>query len=188
MPFRGFVQDLVTEYHTLDIEKRVPGVNFVGDMRNMDMLAIGSYDTVFASEVLEHIPQPDRAIADVYRVLKPGGKFILTVPYLSRLHEEPHDYFRYTRYGLQSLLESNGFRVLEIVPTGSLFSFLGHQFSTLLLCALWHIPVLKQIAFWLNTLLCTFPCYWLDRLLSIASKLPLGYVAVAERKSPEGVC
>jgi hypothetical protein len=134
IPFRRYYHDLVVEYHTLDVEKRVAAVNFVGDVYHMDMFTAESYDTVFSSEVLEHIPRPDRAIAEVYRVLKSRGKFILTVPYISRLHEEPHDYFRYTCYGLQSLLESNGFRVLEIVPTGSLFSFLGPQISTAIVC------------------------------------------------------
>lgn len=181
IPFRRYYHDLVAEYHTLDVEKRVADVNFVGDVCHMDMLAAESYDTVFSSEVLEHIPRPDLAIAEVYRVLKPQGKFILTVPYLSRLHEEPHDYFRYTCYGLQSLLERNGFRVLEIVPTGSLFSFLGHQISTAIVCPFWHIPIVRDVMFWLNAVLCTLPCYWLDRFLRIAPKMPLGYVAVAEK-------
>jgi SAM-dependent methyltransferase len=181
MPFRQYLEGCVAEYHSLDVEKRVPEVEFVADVQDMRIVSSGSYDTVFCSEVLEHIPEPKRAIAEVRRILRPGGKCIFTVPYLSRLHEEPFDYFRYTRHGLQFLLEKNGFRVLEIVSTGSLFSFLGHQLSMVAVCSVWHIPVLKYGIFWLNALLCTLPCYWLDRLPGLARKLPLGYVAIAEK-------
>lgn len=180
MPFREVLKDLITEYHSLDIEK-VPGVDFVADVRDMSMLTPESYDTVLSTEVLEHVPEPGQMVAAVNRILKPHGKFILTVPYLSRLHDEPFDYYRYTKHGLQFLLERYGFRVIEIVPTGSLFSFLGHQASTAIVCGLWHVPIISRLAFWLNALLCTLPCYWFDRLLGLAAKLPLGYVAVAEK-------
>jgi SAM-dependent methyltransferase len=181
MPFRKYLKQLGIDYHSLDIERRVPEVDFVGDVQDMHVLPSESYDTVLSTEVLEHVPQPERMIAEMHRVLKPAGKLILTVPYLSRLHEEPFDYFRYTRYGLQFLLEKCGFRVLEIVPTGSLFSFLGHQVSLVVVCSLWHVPVVKHGVFWMNALLCTLPCYWLDRLLGIGQKLPVGYVVVAEK-------
>jgi 2-polyprenyl-3-methyl-5-hydroxy-6-metoxy-1,4-benzoquinol methylase len=183
MPFREYLSALVAEYHSLDIAQKLPEVDFVSDIQDMRSLAQASYDTVLCSEVLEHIPQPNKAISEVYRILRPGGKFILSVPYLGRLHEEPFDYFRYTKYGLQFLLENHGFRVLEIVATGSLFSFLGHQISTVVVCSVWHVPILNYCAFWLNASLCTFPCYWLDRFFAIAHKLPLGYVAVAESQS-----
>lgn len=181
MPFQSYLENVIDEYQSLDIENRVPGVDFLADLQDMGILTAASYDTVLCSEVLEHVQRPDKVLAELRRILKPRGKLILTVPYLSRLHEEPFDYFRYTKYGLQFLLEQSGFRVLELVPTGSLFSFLGHQISTVVVCSLWHVPVLKHCVFWLNACLCTFPCYWFDRLLGIAQKLPLGYVAVAEK-------
>jgi SAM-dependent methyltransferase len=185
IPFRRYYRDLVTEYHTLDIEKKIPDVDFVADLQHMDILQTASYTTVLCVEVLEHVPRPWQALAEIHRILKPAGKCILSVPYLSRLHEEPFDFFRYTRYGLQFLLEHAGFRVLEIVPTGSLFSFLGHQIATAVVCPFWHIPIVKDVAFWFNAFLCTFPCYWLDRGLRIGAKLPLGYVAVAEKNDKQ---
>lgn len=181
MPFRTYLAGLGVEYRALDIERKAPGIDFVADVQNMHVLASASYDTVLCSEVLEHVAHPATAITEIHRILHPAGKFILTVPYLSRLHEEPFDYFRYTQHGLRVLLEEAGFRVLEIVPIGSLVSFLGHQVSTVLVCSCWHLPIVKDCVFWLNVALCTLPCYWLDRCLGIAHKLPLGYVVVAQK-------
>jgi SAM-dependent methyltransferase len=184
MPFRGSVEDLVDEYRSIDIERKVPDVDFVGDLQDMKAVADESYNVVLCTEVLEHVPQPEKLIAEVRRVLKPRGKFILSVPHLSRLHEEPYDYYRFTKHGLQFLLDQNGFSVLEIAPTGSLFSFIGHQVATVLVGSTWHIPVLRHLIFFLNAALCTLPCYALDKLLSMSGKYPLGYVAVAKKSTP----
>jgi SAM-dependent methyltransferase len=55
---------------------------------------------------------------EIYRVLKPGGHIILTVPFAWELHEEPYDFFRYTKHGLQQLFEQTGFAVDQIKPNG----------------------------------------------------------------------
>ena len=183
MPFRSYVSDVVEEYRTLDIERKVPGIDLVADIRDMGPVASDSCDVVLCSQVLEHIAEPAKAIREVGRVLRPGGKLVLTVPFLSRLHEEPFDYFRFTRYGVGFLLEDAGLQVMEIVPAGSLFGFMGHQVSTLIVCGVWDIPVLKQVAFWVNAALVVLPCYWLDRLPGMQLKMPLNYVVVA--KKPE---
>ena len=75
----------------------------------------------------------------------PGGALVLTVPFLARLHEEPYDFFRYTRHGLRTLLEDGGFEVDDLVETGSLFSFVGHQVSVVLLGLTWHRPRLRRL-------------------------------------------
>jgi hypothetical protein len=109
---------------------------------------------------------------------------VLSVPHLSRLHEEPNDFFRYTRYGLQALLESAGFRVLAITPRGGLFCFLGllgHQFSSLFVCLFWHVPVLKHVVYLLNTFCCVLPCYFLDRILDSRKVFALFYTFVAQK-------
>lgn len=182
MPFKKVLENLVDEYRSIDIERKVPDVDFVGDLQDMKGISTESYNVVLCTEVLEHVQQPDKLIAEVRRVLKARGKLILSVPHLSRLHEEPYDYYRFTKHGLQFLLEQNGFSVLEIVPTGSLFSFLGHQVSTVLVGSTWHIPFLGRIVFLLNAGLCTLPCYALDKLLvPMSGKFPLGYVVVGEK-------
>ena len=181
MPFKKVLENLVDGYRSIDIERKVPDVDLVGDLQDMKGVSTESYNVVLCTEVLEHVPQPEKLIAEVRRVLKARGKLILSVPHLSRLHEEPYDYYRFTKHGLQFLLEQNGFSVLEIVPTGSLFSFLGHQVSTVLVGSTWHIPLLGRIVFLLNAGLCTLPCYALDRLLPMSGKFPLGYVLVGQK-------
>jgi SAM-dependent methyltransferase len=64
----------------------------------------GSFDVVLCTEVLEHLTEPQRAIDEMYRVLEPGGQLLLTTRFLFPIHDAPHDYFRYTKYGLLYLL------------------------------------------------------------------------------------
>lgn len=183
MPYRRTLEPLAGELHGLDIVRTVPEIEFVADVQEMGILADASYDTVLASEILEHVPRPQRALAEMRRVLKPGGTLVLSVPYLARLHDEPHDFYRYTRHGLQFLLEEAGLSVVEIAPTGGLLCFLGHQISSALVLPAWGVPILKWITFGFNAALCTIPCRWLDRALGARTIFPLGYVAVASRLS-----
>jgi SAM-dependent methyltransferase len=63
-----------------------------------------TFDVIVLSEVLEHVHSPHLAIANIRAALSEGGRLILTVPFLFPIHERPHDYYRYTRYGLEYLL------------------------------------------------------------------------------------
>ena len=179
MPFRRYLDTRVERYDSLDLEARVPGVTFISDLRAMPMVGTNTYDSALCSEVLEHIADPDLALAELFRVMRPSGMLLLSVPFLARLHEEPYDYFRYTCHGLEHLLTGAGFRLVEIVPTGSVCSFLGHQISVLVLSATYRIPVVRDLAFAVNALGVVLPCYWLDRVSGLGSKMPAGYVAVA---------
>lgn len=69
----------------------------------------GHADTVVAFQVMEHLPEPSLFLSECYRILKRGGSLFITVPFMWHIHEEPHDYFRYTRYGLEHLLRKSGF-------------------------------------------------------------------------------
>ena len=83
--------------------RRGPGVQLVGDAQ---LLGIGAatFDVVLCTEVLEHLPEPQKAIDEFERVLKPGGTLLLTTRFIFPIHDAPHDYFRYTKYGLRHLL------------------------------------------------------------------------------------
>ena len=148
-PFREHLPESVTLYHTLEMQPRSEDVTYVGDVQDMPMVAADSYDTAVCLETLEHVPEPWRAVGEIYRILAPGGKVILSVPHLSRLHDAPHDYYRYTAYGVRHLLERNGFAVLALERKGGLFAFLGHQASNAFLSALWGVKGLRRAA-WLS--------------------------------------
>ena len=73
----------------------------------------GSFDTVLSVQVLEHTPHPAALMAEMSRVLAPDGLLILTAPFQFRLHEQPHDYFRYSPHGLRQLCADVGLEVFE---------------------------------------------------------------------------
>jgi len=181
-PFRALVEPQVDRYLTFDIEARVDGVDYIGDVEDMGAVPDASIDTMLCSEVLEHVPHPQRAVGEFARVLRPGGTLVVTVPFLARLHEEPHDYFRYTRHGLRRLLVDAGFEVDEITETGSLFSFVSHQVSVGLLGLTWHLRPLRRIVLAINDLALVRPAVALDQLTKMSRLLPLGYVVVATRR------
>lgn len=86
--------------------------DIIGDAEAMPIES-DSVDGIVCSQMLEHVPHPWKALAEMHRVLRPGGKVILTVPQLNELHEEPHDYYRYTIFGLRTLCIEAGFTILE---------------------------------------------------------------------------
>jgi SAM-dependent methyltransferase len=92
----------------------------------------GAFDTVLNVQVLEHTPRPAALVAEMARVLAPDGLLILTAPFQFRLHEQPHDYFRYSPHGLAELCAEAGLEIVETVQQGSLWSVLGHKLSTYL--------------------------------------------------------
>jgi len=185
MPFKELLAEKVTTYHTLDLWPRSEKVTYVGDIQDMSMISTGSYDAAMCLEVLEHVPDPFQAAGEIFRILKPGGTVVVSVPHLSRLHDEPHDYSRFTIHGLRHLLQSTGLEVLEIQKKGGLLSFLGHQVSTILLSAVWPVPGLRQVMWFLNKWLVTRPCHRIDDLFDHSGILALGYVGVARKPASD---
>ena len=80
-----------------------------------------SFETVILSDVLEHVPDPDRLWNEMARILAPGGHVLLNVPFLYWIHETPHDFCRYTRFALRRQAEAAGLtvRVLEAIGGAS---------------------------------------------------------------------
>ena len=72
-----------------------------------------SFDSIVCFEVLEHVFEPEKIIQEMYRVLKPGGKLMLTTPFIWNEHEIPYDYGRYTYFGLKHLFTKNEFNVVN---------------------------------------------------------------------------
>lgn len=94
----------------LDIQRGI-GVQVIGDAQALGILD-ATFDVILCTEVLEHIPDPQRAIDEMFRVLVPGGQLLLTTRFLFPIHDAPHDYFRFTKYGLRHLLRR--FEILEL--------------------------------------------------------------------------
>lgn len=76
-----------------------------------------SFDCVITSQVFEHVFTPDLFIKEIYRVLKPGGKLLLTVPFVWDEHEQPYDYARYSSFGLAYILKENDIIINKHIKT-----------------------------------------------------------------------
>ncbi len=85
----------------------------------------GSFDTVFGLSMLNCLTEPARMIEEAARVLRPGGVLILEFTQMVPLHDEPHDYFRFTRLGAEFLLRQHGLEPIEYVPVGGLWARVG---------------------------------------------------------------
>lgn len=137
MPYRTYILNhtRVTKYVGLDIETAIAyDTNVPADL-TWDGVKMpvndDEYATVMATEVLEHCPHPDVVLSEIYRVMKPNGVFIFTVPFLWNLHETPHDEYRYTPFALQRLLSDAGFEEIVLNPTGG-----------------WHASMAQMLGLW----------------------------------------
>src|SRR4029079_1312662 len=104
----------------------------------------GAFDTVLSIQVLEHTPRPAALMAEMSRVLAPDGTLILTAPFQFRLHEQPHDYFRYSPHGLRQLCADAGLEVTEVLQQGSLWTVLGHKLNSFLSFRVANVGALAQ--------------------------------------------
>lgn len=88
------------------------------------------FDSILCTEVLEHVTMPADLFREAHRVLRHGGYFVLSAPLVWGLHEEPNDFFRYTKYGLRHLAQLAGFRVINIWPTCGVWATAGQRTSS----------------------------------------------------------
>jgi SAM-dependent methyltransferase len=84
-----------------------------------------NYDVIICTEVLEHLEYPQKALNEFFRILKKGGKLFLTTSQGRELHQEPYNFFYFTKYGLESLLKNAGFKEYKITSKGGFFWFLS---------------------------------------------------------------
>jgi SAM-dependent methyltransferase len=103
--------DSAWDYSKLDIRGNLAAI----PLRN------SSVDCILCMVVLEHTRNPRAVLLEFARVLKSGGTLILVVPFLWEEHQIPHDYFRFTRYGVSSLIEASPFRLDRMNPIGGFF-------------------------------------------------------------------
>jgi SAM-dependent methyltransferase len=178
---RQLLEGHCAAYVSVDLRDRHGELDLVADVQDLRDIPDATFDTVFCSQVLEHLPAPARAVAEFHRVLRPDGRLLVAAPHLSALHEVPHDYFRYTPWGLRTLLEEAGFEIEAEDRAGGLFAFLSHPFSYVLVSIGWQVPVLRWLALGLNALLLVLPAVALDAVTGNARLWPVNVLVVGRR-------
>jgi SAM-dependent methyltransferase len=111
------IGDQSWDYSRLDV---------VGDLARLPFQD-GSFDACLNIVTLEHVRDPERVVCEMARVLRPGGSMLLIAPHEWEEHQQPHDYYRYTRFGLEYLLKSAGFAQVQITPVGGFFRLLSRR-------------------------------------------------------------
>lgn len=103
-------------------------INVVCDLASLP-IRDQAFDTVVNTQVLEHVPEPGRVLAEFRRVLTPGGQLFLTVPLIWEVHEHPYDFYRFTPYSINRLLVNAGFQVEYIRPRCGRFRVMAALFD-----------------------------------------------------------
>jgi SAM-dependent methyltransferase len=176
--FRDIVEDQCEIYESLDL-KDSEDISYVQDIRDTD-LDSESFDTVFCRNVLEHIRNPGDALDEMSRITSQEGKIILTLPHLAYLHNQPDDYYRFTRYGVRELVEDTNLQVVEMREAGGLFSFLAYSLSTFGFGIAFSIPIIADILYYANLPL-QHLAILLDNLTGNKTYFPLNYVIVLSK-------
>jgi len=123
-PYREYFLTLASEYIAVDWADNYQkhNIDITADLNKPLPIADNVADVVVSLSVLEHLQCPQGMLDEGFRVLKPGGAILLQVPWQWWVHEAPHDFFRYTPYGLRYLLENSGFQEIEIKAQAGFFT------------------------------------------------------------------
>jgi SAM-dependent methyltransferase len=181
-PLFGLYRDYAREIVRVDWGNTLhvsPHVDVIHDLNEPLPFPAESFDTIILSDVLEHLPRPERCWEDMNRVLATGGIVILNVPFLYWLHEEPFDFYRYTEHALRRFASQAGFDVLLLEPLGGASdvivdilgkSMMGRRFGHIAIKAMRTLHVATK--------------NMRHKKLSIGDKFPLAYGMVVKKKAP----
>ena len=164
-PYRSLIEPRLSRYLGMDlannpIHRNQPDLLWDGKTIPLEE---NSVDWTMATEVLEHCPEPAQVLAEILRVLRPGGGFFFTVPFLWPLHEVPYDEYRYTPFAMARLLGAAGFENVQIRALGG-----------------WDASMAQMLGLWVSNRGFRQPIQWLLQHLTC----PLIYVLTQKDVPP----
>lgn len=163
--------------HTLH---RNEHLDYEVDLTNALPFSDGEFDTIILSDVLEHIPVPEQLWKEMARLLSRNGKVIMNIPFYYWVHEQPHDYYRYTEFALRRFVEISGLRLIQLEPIGGAPEVMADIFAKSIL----RLPRLgRSLALVAQWFMLGFIRTKLGRKVSEATSrsFPFGYFLVAEK-------
>lgn len=128
-PYKSLFQH--TQYESADFEqvnKEYSPSTYVCDLKSIPVEDC-RFDYIIFNQVMEHLPEPQLVLDELYRVLKRGGKMIYTGPLFYEEHEQPYDFYRYTQFGLRHLFGSAGFTIDRLDWLEGYFGTVGYQLN-----------------------------------------------------------
>lgn len=179
LPYKPILSSVATRYLAVDAARTDEELDLVADVQELP-IANNSIDTIFCSQVIEHVPDTAKTFREFHRVLRPGGLLILTAPHLGYLHNEPHDYYRFTNYGLAHVTESTGLTVVSVDAIGGLVSYLGHLCSTVTVGVWGTVPILGPLALAANRLW-SRSIVRLDNVIGMKRLFALDFLLIARK-------
>lgn len=170
---------LIDEYIGVDIDNNEADI-----VANAESLPIksNSIDIVLCNQLIEHVSEPSKIIVEINRILKEEGILILTAPQMGRLHGEPNDYYRYTKWGLKYLLKKNNMKIELIEPHGGVFRAIGSHLNFFLIDYFGRSNYLKRVLRYTVININNFVFNFLDRLIPW-EKDTLGYNIIAKKEN-----
>lgn len=138
-------------------------------------------NTIISIDVLEHIPEPEKAIKEIYRVLEPNGIVILSTPFFFWLHEEPFDFHRFSKYGLMKDFEKNGFTVIEVEAISGVFTTFGLLISILITKAFQFSSFILKIFLGINKFIQLNLLLPFDKVIDKRKRLAQGHFIIAKK-------
>lgn len=123
-PHKNYFLQYADEYIGVDWTKTLHNskADIISNLNKKIELEDNFADTIISLSVMEHLCEPQIFLNESYRILKNDGTIILGVPWMWWIHEAPHDYFRYTPYGLKYMFEKAGYKDIQIQPTTGFFT------------------------------------------------------------------
>lgn len=157
-----------------------PFLDYELDINQKLPFADNEFNSIILSDVLEHIRKPELLLGEMYRILSVNGKALINVPFMYGLHEQPYDYFRYTKHALKSMAEDAGFKIILLEPSGGtpeIFAdMLSKHFSIVPLIGNPFAIVVQKLTWW-------FIQTQLGKRISTktADFFPIGYKMILEK-------
>ncbi|UAY53120.1 class I SAM-dependent methyltransferase [Ferruginibacter albus] len=145
-----------------------------------------TFDSIFSSEVFEHVFNLDEMMLELNRVLKPGGKILITCPFVWPEHEIPNDYARYTQFALKSKFEKNGFDIVVIDKSGNFFTAIWQMQQVYLSDVFFPkltFPILIKIAKFIAMPILTITGIVLSKIFPGKKYLYLNNIIIAEKRN-----